>query len=166
MIGRARSSVVCKLQHAARRRSTPHAARVCTVQCGISAKSQGRPIGPVLFALFRFGKADAQTSDGFCVFPSSSTQYFMAGRFFSLSLFGFVVFTTLQFRDEDVPPCESGLRGPPVMYFFITFGSGFGFSATLRGPLVPLRLTLRGDLLSVIVIYCLSPRVRGANLIK
>lgn len=163
MIGRARSSVVCKLQHAAAARR--RAVRVCTVQCGISAKSQGRPIGPVLFALFRFGKADAQTSDGFCVFPSSSTPYFMAGRFFSLS-FGLVVFTTLQFRDEDVPPCESGLRGPPVMYFFITFGSGFGCSATRRGPLAPLRLTLRGDLLTVIVIYRLPARVRGANLIN
>lgn len=84
---------------------------------------------------------------------------------FSLS-FGSVVFTTLQFRDEDVPPCESGLRGPPVMYFFITFGSGFGSSATRRGPLFPLRLTLRGDLLTVIVIYRLPARVRGANLIK
>lgn len=89
----------------------------------------------------------------------------MAGRFFSLS-FGSVVFTTLQFRDEDVPPCESGLRGFPVMYFFITFGSGFGSSATRRGPLVLLRLTLRGDLLTVIVIYRLAARVRGVNLIK
>lgn len=157
------SCASCSTPHAAAARR--RAARVCTVQCGISAKSQGRPIGPVLFALFRFGKADAQTSDGFCVFPSSSTPYFMAGRFFSLS-FGFVVFTTLQFRDEDVPPCESGLRGPPVMYFFITFGSGFGFSATRRGPLVSLRLTLRGDLLTVIAIYRLPARVGGANLIK
>lgn len=157
------SCASCNTPHAAAARR--RAVRVCTVQCGISAKSQGRPIGPVLFALFRFGKADAQTSDGFCVFPSSSTPYFMAGRFFSLS-FGLVVFTTLQFRDEDVPPCESGLRGPPVMYFFITFGSGFGCSATRRGPLAPLRLTLRGDLLTVIVIYRLPARVRGANLIN
>lgn len=158
------SCASCSTPHAAAARR--RAARVCTVQCGISAKSQGRPIGPVLFALFRFGKADAQTSDGFCVFPSSSTPYFMAGRFFSLS-FGSVVFTTLQFRDEDVPPCESGLRGPPVMYFFITIGSGSVFRPRAEGgPLFPLRLTLRGDLLTVIVIYRLPACVRGANLIK
>lgn len=166
MIGRARSSVVCKLQHAARRRRTPPR-RPCVHRAvryiSEESRSANRTGSLRPFSFWKGGRPDL----GRILRISFFVHSVFYGRTVFLSLsFGLVVFTTLQFRNEDVPPCESGLRGPPVMYFFITFGSGFGCSATRRGPLAPLRLTLRGDLLTVIVIYRLPARVRGANLIN
>lgn len=82
-----RRVVRCRVQAAARRRSTPPR-RPCVHRAVRYISEESRSANPTgSLHPFSFWKADAQTSDGFCVFPSSSTQYFMAGRFFSLFRF-------------------------------------------------------------------------------
>lgn len=142
-----RRVVQCRVQAAARRTPPQHAAaprRPCVHRAvryiSEESRSANRTGSLRPFSFWKGGRPDL----GRILRISFFVHSVFYGRTVFLSLsFGFVVFTTLQFRDEDVPPCESGFRGLPLMYFFITFGSGFGVSATRRGPLFPLRLTLR-----------------------
>lgn len=108
-------TVQCRVQAAARRTPPQHAAAppVCA------------PCSAVYQRRVKVGQSDRFSSPFFVLErrtprPRTDFAYFLLRPLrilwpdgFSLSLFGLVVFTTLQFRDEDVPPCESGLRGPP-----------------------------------------------------
>lgn len=109
--GRARSGVVCKLQHAARCRSTPprrpcvhRAVRYISEESRSANRTGSRPP----FSFWKGGRPDLGRILRISFFVLS---VFYGRTVFSLS-FGFVVFTTLHFRDEDVLPCTSGLRGP------------------------------------------------------
>lgn len=152
------SCASCSTPHAAAARR--RAARVCTVQCGISAKSQGRPIGPVLVPLFRFGKADAQTSDGFCVFPSSSSPYFMAGRFF-LSLSVLLFLQRCTFGTKMFCPVRVGSEVPSDVFLHYI---RVWFRSLDHAKTAPQRLLVREDLLTIIAIYSPCADVREENL--